>query len=231
MKAGEGSKGEGEWQKETDFTGKDGEVSTSGSTAASTTATAPPPKRPRLEESQETAAMEVEGATTTSIPPSSDAAASAIAGASKSMPTHAAAGESMAVQPPQPASSNRKRPAEDQAVDDGAAAATPASAGVRGNLHDRDASRQAEVYTDTDCGITEYISLKVPGFHANIKQVCVQCVHTFATLNCAVRVHPHVTDLHCTHQATHTTRAQVHACTPRTHPTCTWLAECGASRG
>jgi hypothetical protein len=101
------------------------------------------------------------------------------------MPTPAVVGKSMAVQPPQPASSNRKRPAEDQAVDDGAAAATPASAGVRGNLHDRDASRQAEVYTDTDCGITEYISLKVPGFHANIKQVCV---HTFATLNCAVRV-------------------------------------------
>lgn len=40
-----------------------------------------------------------------------------------------------------------------------------------GNLHDRDAGRAGEVFTDTDCGITEYISLEVPGFHANIKQV------------------------------------------------------------
>ena len=39
------------------------------------------------------------------------------------------------------------------------------------NLHDRDAGREGEVFTDTDCGITEYISLEVPGFHANIKQV------------------------------------------------------------
>lgn len=172
-----------EWQKQTSFS-----VDSVGTNAADGSGlTAPPPaKRARVDtEPAATAAWraapEIGAATAGPAAVEMDidgagsiveaAPAAGFSGSADAMDRHVVVSKAIASSSI-PASGPRKRPADDSTDTEPAETGAKASSAAAGaNLHNRDASRQAEVYTDTDCGITEYIAIEVPGFHANVKQV------------------------------------------------------------